>query len=45
VAAGVAAGATVWGYAAHGQGQVLRDAGAAHVFHCMTEFPALFDAG
>ena len=33
VAAGVAAGATVWGYAPMGtDGQVLREAGAVHVF-------------
>jgi len=44
VTAGVAAGATVWGYAAHGQADVLRAAGAAHVFTCMSEFPALFAA-
>jgi beta-phosphoglucomutase-like phosphatase (HAD superfamily) len=44
VAAGVAAGATVWGYAAHGQADALRAAGAAHVFTCMREFPALFTA-
>jgi HAD superfamily hydrolase (TIGR01509 family) len=44
VTAGVAAGATVWGYAAHGQADALYAAGAAHVFTCMTELPALFAA-
>lgn len=37
VAAGVAAGATVWGFATHGQGEALRQAGAAHVFDDMRE--------
>ncbi len=37
VAAGVAAGATVWGYAVHGQADALRQAGAAHVFDDMRE--------
>lgn len=41
VAAGVAAGAEVWGYAEHGQADVLRDAGAAQVFMRMTELPVL----
>ena len=41
VAAGVAAGAEVWGYAEHGQADVLRDAGAAQVFTRMSELPAL----
>jgi hypothetical protein len=31
----------VWGYAEHGQGEVLRDAGAAQVFTRMTELPLL----
>jgi len=44
VTAGVASGATVWGYAAHGQADVLRAAGAAHVFTCMSELPALLTA-
>jgi beta-phosphoglucomutase-like phosphatase (HAD superfamily) len=35
VTAGVAAGATVWGYAAHGQAEALRQAGAVHVFDDM----------
>jgi beta-phosphoglucomutase-like phosphatase (HAD superfamily) len=43
VTAGVAAGATVWGYAAHGQADVLRAAGATHVFTCMSKFHALFN--
>jgi HAD superfamily hydrolase (TIGR01509 family) len=37
VQAGVAAGATVWGYATLGQGPELRRAGAAHVMHDMAE--------
>lgn len=37
VAAGVAAGATVWGYAAHGQGDALRAAGAVRVFDDMRD--------
>lgn len=41
VAAGVAAGAEVWGYAEHGQADVLRDAGAAQVFTRMSELPVL----
>jgi len=41
VAAGVAAGATVWGYAAHGQDASLLRAGAAHVFHHMADLPGL----
>lgn len=41
VAAGVAAGAEVWGYAEHGQSDVLRDAGATQVFTRMTELPVL----
>jgi hypothetical protein len=31
----------VWGYAEHGQADVLRDAGATHVFTRMTELPLL----
>ncbi len=42
VTAGVAAGATVWGFAAHGQAEALRAAGAALVFTCMSDLPALF---
>jgi beta-phosphoglucomutase-like phosphatase (HAD superfamily) len=39
VAAGVAAGATVWGYAPAGANPVvLRDAGAVHVFERMRSF-------
>jgi len=41
VAAGVAAGAEVWGYVAHGQAAALHDAGATQVFTCMSELPAL----
>ncbi len=41
VAAGVAAGAEVWGYAPHGQAAALHDAGATRVFVCMSELPAL----
>lgn len=41
VTAGVAAGATVWGYAAHGQGDVLHAAGAARVFHDMRDLLVL----
>lgn len=37
VTAGVAAGATVWGYAVHGQDEALLAAGAARVFHDMRE--------
>ncbi len=37
VQAGVAAGATVWGYATLGQAQDLRQAGAAHVMQDMSE--------
>jgi HAD superfamily hydrolase (TIGR01509 family) len=44
VAAGVAAGAQVWGYAEHGQDDALRAAGAAQVFTRMTELPALLAA-
>jgi HAD superfamily hydrolase (TIGR01509 family) len=40
IAAGVAAGAEVWGYAAHGQAAALHDAGATQVFTCMSELPA-----
>jgi HAD superfamily hydrolase (TIGR01509 family) len=39
ITAGVAAGATVWAYAPAGANtDVLRDAGAAHVFRCMRAF-------
>jgi hypothetical protein len=31
----------VWGYAEHGQGDVLRDAGATLVFTRMSELPQL----
>ncbi|MET0424005.1 MAG: HAD-IA family hydrolase, partial [Actinoplanes sp.] len=46
VTAGVAAGATVFGFCppdspAHQPPQVLRDAGATHVFTAMTQLPAL----
>lgn len=41
VAAGVAAGATVFAYAPLGDGQALRAAGALHVFDSMAELPAL----
>lgn len=41
VSAAVAAGAEVWGYAEHGQGDVLRAAGVTQVFTCMTELPVL----
>lgn len=41
VTAGVAAGATVWGYAVHGQDDSLRAAGAAHVFRDMRDLLAL----
>jgi HAD superfamily hydrolase (TIGR01509 family) len=44
VTAGVAAGAQVWGYAALGQAEVLRAAGARQVFAHMAELPALFAA-
>jgi HAD superfamily hydrolase (TIGR01509 family) len=44
VTAGVAAGAQVWGYAALGQADVLRAAGAHHVFARMAELPDLFVA-
>ena len=44
VAAGVAAGAQVWGYAENGQADALRAAGAAQVFTRMTELPALLAA-
>ena len=40
VTAGVAAGATVWGYAALGQAQSLCDAGAVHVFTDMRDLLA-----
>lgn len=39
--AGVAAGMTVFGYAAHGQGQRLLDAGAAEVINSMDDLPHL----
>lgn len=41
LAAGVAAGATVFAYAPHGDGRALRDAGAHCVFADMAELPAL----
>ena len=41
VTAGVAAGATVFGYAPLGDGDALRAAGAAHVFRSMAELPTL----
>jgi HAD superfamily hydrolase (TIGR01509 family) len=44
VTAGVAAGAQVWGYAALGQADALRAAGAHHVFERMAELPDLFVA-
>ena len=44
VTAGVAAGAEVWGYAAHGQAESLRAAGARHVFISMKDLPALLAA-
>jgi HAD superfamily hydrolase (TIGR01509 family) len=44
VAAGVAAGAEVWGYAALGQAEVLRATGARQVFAHMAELPAMFAA-
>ena len=37
VSAGVAAGATVWGYAEHGQDETLLAAGASRVFQRMSE--------
>lgn len=47
VTAGVAAGATVLGYspgeAGHDAPAALRAAGAVHVFHAMSELPALLD--
>lgn len=41
IAAGVAAGATVFGYAPQGQEDVLLQAGASHVFVDMAELPGL----
>lgn len=41
VAAGVAAGATVFAYAPQGDGAALRAAGAGHVFRSMAELPGL----
>lgn len=41
VTAGVAAGATVYGYAPQGDGQALLGAGATQVFVSMAELPAL----
>ncbi len=41
IAAGVAAGATVFGYAPQGQGDVLLQAGAAQVFADMAQLPGL----
>lgn len=49
VQAGVAAGATVWGYCprqgAHSTPQALRDAGAVRVFHDMAQLPGLLKIG
>ena len=42
VTAGRAAGATVWGYAAHGQEAELLQAGAATTFDHMDQLPRLF---
>jgi beta-phosphoglucomutase-like phosphatase (HAD superfamily) len=42
--AGVAAGATVFGYAPQGDGQALLDAGVTQVFASMEELPALLGA-
>ncbi|TAF73101.1 MAG: HAD family phosphatase, partial [Curvibacter sp.] len=44
VTAGVAAGATVFGYAPQGDGQALRDAGASQVFASMVDLPVLLGA-
>ena len=44
VKAGIAAGMTVFGYAALTKPDVLRDAGAHRVFSSMSELPALIDA-
>jgi HAD superfamily hydrolase (TIGR01509 family) len=44
VTAGVAAGAEVWGYAAHGQAEALRAAGARQIFTSMHDLPALLSA-
>jgi HAD superfamily hydrolase (TIGR01509 family) len=41
IRAGVAAGATVFGYAPQGDGAALRAAGASQVFSSMAELPAL----
>jgi beta-phosphoglucomutase-like phosphatase (HAD superfamily) len=41
ITAGVAAGATVFGYAPRGQGEVLLRAGASQVFADMADLPAL----
>ena len=41
VQAGVAAGATVWGYAVLGQGEQLREAGASRVFENMVDLHQL----
>jgi HAD superfamily hydrolase (TIGR01509 family) len=41
VQAGVAAGATVWGYAVLGQGEQLREAGASRVFEDMVDLHQL----
>jgi HAD superfamily hydrolase (TIGR01509 family) len=41
--AGVAAGATVFAYAPHGEAQALLEAGASHVFGDMAELSALMD--
>lgn len=47
--AGVAAGATVFGYSpgglGHSSAQELRDAGASHIFQDMADLPALIAAG
>jgi beta-phosphoglucomutase-like phosphatase (HAD superfamily) len=41
VTAGVAAGATVFGYAPQGDGRALLDTGAVQVFHTMDALPGL----
>ena len=44
VTAGVAAGATVWGYAPDGQGDALLQAGASQVFTHMADLPTMLMA-
>ena len=45
VAAGVAAGATVWAYCpVPGHGPALQEAGASHLFAAMSDLPALLEA-